>query len=228
MATLPTRTLRRAVRRLQLAATFYRCRRLAPGGRLHVGCGTTRLNGWINVDRFTSPAVDYIIDIRYGLPFRELELIYAEHFLEHLSVEEAVRFLRECRRVLAPEGILRLTTPNLDWVWATHYGTGRSAGAAVRDCFQLNKAFYAWGHRFLYNWDTLVALLGHAGFAAVDPAAYGESRHPALRGLERHERSADEPALPHILIAEASGIRSDPPPSLAAPLADFLQAAAAR
>ena len=230
MASLPTRTLRRAVRRLRLAITFQKARRLPPGGRLHVGCGHTRLEGWINVDRFHSPAVDFIIDIRYGLPFRDLDVIYAEHFLEHLSMPEALRFLHECRRALAPQGVLRLTTPNLDWVYATHYtpGAWASDADAVRDCFQLNKAFYAWGHRFIYNWKTLVRVLELSGFASVEPASYGESRRPELRGLERHERSQDGRDLTHILIAEATGIRAAPPGPGDEALADFLNASAAR
>ena len=29
--------------------------------------------------------------------------------------------MRESRRVLRDDGVLRLSTPNLDWVWVTHY-----------------------------------------------------------------------------------------------------------
>ncbi len=38
--------------------------------------------------------------------------IYAFHFFEHLSGEDAIRMLRECERVLRPGGILTTVTPH--------------------------------------------------------------------------------------------------------------------
>lgn len=181
----------RAIRKRARARRFLA---LPPGGRLHVGCGPLHLDGWINIDNRRYNAADYIHDVRDGLPFRELAFVFAEHFLEHLPLWEAQRFLRDCRAALSRDGVLRLSTPNLDWVLATH-----------RDCFALNKAFRGWGHQFLYDATTLIDVLHGAGFARVDFFGYGESTHPELHGLEQHERFADLPELPHVLIVEASG-----------------------
>jgi len=178
-----------------------RCRGLPAGGRLHVGCGPVHLDGWINIDVRRYPAVDYILDVRDGIPFRDLKFIFAEHFLEHLPFWEAQRFLNDCRAALAADGVLRLSTPNLDWVHRTQYDR-----ADVNDCFRLNQSFRGWGHQFLYNAQTLTAVLRRAGFERVDFVTYGESAHPELHGLERHERSADSPELPHVLVVEASGV----------------------
>jgi predicted SAM-dependent methyltransferase len=82
--------------------------------RLHIGCGQQAIPGWINIDNQTLPRVDRVMDVRRGLPYRRVQAIYAEHFLEHLTLEEGLAFLKECRRALAPSGILRLSTPNLD------------------------------------------------------------------------------------------------------------------
>lgn len=180
-----------------------RCRRLPPGGKLHVGCGPVRLPGWINIDNRRYDAADYIIDVRDGLPFHDLAFVFAEHFIEHLPYWLAVQFLRDARKALAPAGILRLSTPNLDWVHRTQYQTG-----SVQDCFDLNKAFRGWGHQFLWNLTTLTAVLHDAGFDRVDVREYGHSPHPELRGLERHEKSEDAPGLPHVIIVEASGVRA--------------------
>src|SRR5437763_14389901 len=102
----------------------------APGGRgrpplreysarmkLHIGAGTSPLAGWTNVDILPYPGVDAVLDVTRGLPFENVELIFAEHFLEHLSLADALRFIGECRRVLNDDGVLRVSTPNLDWVW---------------------------------------------------------------------------------------------------------------
>ncbi|MGZ4778237.1 MAG: class I SAM-dependent methyltransferase [Thermoanaerobaculia bacterium] len=180
-----------------------RCRKLPAGGRLHVGCGPVHLDGWINIDIRRYPAVDYVLDVRDGLPFHALKFIFAEHFIEHLPFWEARKFLSDCRSALAPNGVLRLSTPNLDWVHRTQY-----EAPDVLHCFQLNQSFRGWSHQFLYNAQTLTAVLRNAGFDRVEFLSYGRSRHPELDGMERHERSPDSPELPHVLIVEASGINT--------------------
>jgi predicted SAM-dependent methyltransferase len=191
------------------------------GERLHLGSGPEILDGWTNIDVRPYPGVDRVLDLREGLPFDEVSFIFAEHFLEHLELEDAWKLLRECRRALADDGVLRLTTPNLDWVWATSYSSRWKAeseqratidvqewkqdSAAARDCVGINQAFRAWGHRFLYNAAMLEALVREVGFARVDWCDYGRSEHEVLRGIERHERSPDIAGLPHVLVVEASG-----------------------
>jgi len=190
---------------------LFRRRRLAPETaerptRLHIGAGQESLPGWINIDNQGHPGVDQVLDVRRGLPFSGVASIYAEHFLEHLTLDEGLAFLKECRRVLAPDGVLRLSTPNLDWVMLTHYRgpTAAEADAQV-DCLRLNRAFHAWGHQFLYNRAMLGAAVRSAGFASTALRPYGESERPELAGLERHQTWVDTPELPHVLIIEAWG-----------------------
>ncbi|MBV8543564.1 MAG: hypothetical protein JO093_02315 [Acidobacteria bacterium] len=185
--------------------------------RLHLGSGPQSLSGWVNIDIVRYPGVDRVLDVRRGLPFKDVRFIFAEHFIEHLDLNDAMYLFLECRRVLRDDGVLRLSTPNLDWVWATHYG----GEDAVSDCFKLNGAFRGWGHRFLYNESTLRSLLLQAGFATVVRRDYGESMYPELRGIERHERSEDFKGLADILIVEASGRGSAAPADLEEPQRDF-------
>jgi len=194
--------------------------------RLHVGCGQEAIAGWINIDNRALPGVDRVLDVRQGLPFENIEAIYAEHFLEHLSLEEGLDFLRGCRKALSPVGILRLSTPNLDWVYATHYRLDQKQPdqEGFIDCLRMNRAFHGWGHQFLYNRAMLKAVLRAAGFDEVTFHRYGESPHDALRGLERHETWEDTEALPHVLIAEASGHTRKPVPLPEKELAEFLEA----
>ena len=176
--------------------------------QLHIGCGDARLEGWVNIDLAPYPAVDAVLDVTKSLPYSGCAFIFAEHFLEHLALPDAARFLERCRAALAPDGVLRLTTPNLDWVWATHYHprTWPTREAAVEDCLRLNRAFYGWGHQFLYNWQSLETALAAAGFATVVRCERQRSAHAPLRDLERHEVYPDEPGMPHVLVAEASGL----------------------
>ena len=175
--------------------------------KLHIGSGALVRAGWVNIDSQPYPGVDSVLDVREGLPFSNAKYIYAEHFLEHLGQIDGLKFLEECRRVLSDDGVLRLSTPNLDWVWSTQYHPTQWSGDAdaIRECFWLNRGFHGWGHQFLYNLQTLRAVLRFAGFERVVSFRYGESEDPHLRGLEQHETSLDTPELPHIVIVEASG-----------------------
>ncbi len=200
------------------------------GLKLHIGCGQVALRGWVNIDNQPLPGVDRVLDVTTGLPYSNASFIFAEHFIEHLSYTDASRFLKACRAALLPDGILRLSTPNLDWVWMTHYhkGAWRDAADEVNDCFMLNKAFRGWGHQFLYNLETLRATLHATGFAEIEISSYGQSRHTALQNLEKHETYIDDPDMPHVLVVEARGTMRPSAPSIESPLKDFLQATSSR
>jgi predicted SAM-dependent methyltransferase len=176
-----------------------------PPVRLHIGSGPIRIEGWTNVDVAAYEGVDVVLDVREPWPFEGVELIFAEHFIEHLTLPEGLAFLRQCRRVLRDDGVLRLSTPNLDWVWLTHYKAELTPEEQLVGCLELNRAFHGWGHRFLYNLRTLTLALEAAGFGTVEAKEYGQSGHAALRGLERHERHGDLPGAPSVVVVEAHG-----------------------
>lgn len=219
------------VRAVKLLERFSRWRRQRPriallrrpAERLHIGCGPQALPGWVNIDVEPYPGVDLVHDIRDGLPFTGVRYIYAEHFIEHLTYDEALRFFKECRAALRDDGVLRLSTPNLDWVLATHY-----RAADTGDCFAMNKAFRGWGHQFLYNAPALTATLRAAGFDAVRFVEYGRSDDPILTGIERHETYPDEPGMPHVLVAEVRGRRPADGRELDAPIDDYDRAIRSR
>lgn len=183
--------------------------------QLHLGSGPQALPGWINIDNLPYPGVDLVWDLAHGIPFRGARIIFAEHFIEHLTFAQAEQLVSNCRAVLRDDGILRLSTPNLDWVMRTSY----VSGDPMQDCFTINRAFHGWGHQFLYNFTALENLLQRCGFETVQRFGYGESDTPALRGIERHEKYPDVPELPHMVIVEASGRRAAP----AAPLHPMIE-----
>ena len=84
--------------------------------RLHLGCGNIRLSGFCNVDILVTPAVDVVSDISKLDNFanNSIEQIYACHVLEHFSHDEAVKVLRRWYDVLAPNGELRISVPDID------------------------------------------------------------------------------------------------------------------
>jgi SAM-dependent methyltransferase len=50
------------------------------------------------------------------LPFRDasFDFAFAEHFFEHLFLDDALRLFRECYRTLRPGGVLRVLVPDAD------------------------------------------------------------------------------------------------------------------
>ncbi|MCU1229183.1 MAG: hypothetical protein JWO97_2067 [Acidobacteria bacterium] len=191
--------------------------------KLHLGCGPLALPGWVNLDNLPYPGVDQVVDVTAGLPFEDVSFVFAEHFIEHIAYPDAANLMRECRRILNDDGVLRLSTPNLDWVWMTHYRLPMNDEEAVQACFAMNRAFRGWGHQFLYNDRTLRATLLDAGFANVTRVEYGASEYDELRGLERHEKSPDYGSLSHILVIEASGRGTAKPDHFDQPRSDFLR-----
>jgi predicted SAM-dependent methyltransferase len=170
--------------------------------RLHIGSGSQRIPGFLNVDVRPFPGVDVVADVTQGLRFQDVEAVFAEHFLEHLPLGKAVDFLCEVHRVLRADGWLRLSTPNLDWVWWTHYRLEGAAADRRAWSLMLNRAFHGWQHRFLWNREMLEETLAACGFEGLRWCRYGESELPFFRGIERHETWEDEEQLPHVLIIE--------------------------
>lgn len=170
--------------------------------RLHVGCGARRLEGWLNLDLQALPEVDLALDVTRGLPFSDVDAVYAEHFLEHLEAAAALGFLVDAHATMAPGGAIRLSTPNLDWVLAAHSSRGLAETEQVRLGLGANRAFYGWGHHFLWNRALLERALLAAGFTDLSWHGYGESSDPRFRGLEQHETYPDTRDLPHVLVVE--------------------------
>ena len=90
----------RALRCLRME-WFARPRALAQlrGVKVNIACGRLVREGWINVDLYPPPGASYL-DVLNGLPFGTASVtrIHCEHFLEHLRLDEAETFLRECHR----------------------------------------------------------------------------------------------------------------------------------
>ncbi len=84
--------------------------------KLHIG-GKQRAAGWEVLNVVPGPAVDHVSDAADLSRFADdtFEEVYASHVLEHFDyVRELVPVLREWRRVLTPNGSLRISVPDLD------------------------------------------------------------------------------------------------------------------
>ncbi len=148
------------------------------------------------------------LDIGQPLPIADgaLEWVYAEHLIEHVPLPTAVHWLTEVRRVLAPGGLLRLTTPDLrkyvegylsgNGFFAKHrrrvnLAIGVAPAMPARNAFMFNQIFYLYGHRWLYDLEELRYVLSQAGFAAeeVEVRGYRTGSRPDVAELDQTVRN---------------------------------------
>lgn len=133
-------------------------------------------------------------DCRRRLPFRtsKVEYIYHSHLLEHLSLEDARRFNKECWRVLRPGGILRVVVPELSFMarnYLTRHGENdpEAAGNFIDLLVQHDARSY---HRWMYDFSSLRRELSLAGFENVVRQSIGQGNMPDLDKVDRPEHSA--------------------------------------
>lgn len=148
--------------------------------RLHLGSAGNRLAGWVNVDLFRpGRSLDLYWDLRRGIPFApgSVDAIFAEHLLEHLTLEQGIALLRECRRVLAPSGVVRIGVPDLDRYVASYLGQDSLIDDALPGrptrAVALGEPFFLFGHRIMYDFETLTYAMREAGFDAVERSEFG-------------------------------------------------------
>jgi predicted SAM-dependent methyltransferase len=172
--------------------------------RLNVGSGPHHARErWWNVDIRDFEAVDQVLDVTQPWPFEDLELIYAEHFLEHLHPSGALDFLRHAWGALRIGGAIRLSTPGLEWVVRTHYTFADEPEKQRLQTFATNRAFHGWGHRFLYSRSMLEWVLSGVGFSDLRFFDYGESDTPEFLGIEQHGGYSKSGGFPSVWVVEA-------------------------
>jgi predicted SAM-dependent methyltransferase len=90
---------------------------------LDLGCGINPLKNrynqykdYIGIDIIEHPNVDIIWDLRKGIPYKDesIDNIVSVEFIEHLELPDIYRLLKECYRVLVPNGTLFITCPNFE------------------------------------------------------------------------------------------------------------------
>jgi predicted SAM-dependent methyltransferase len=83
---------------------------------LNIGCGDTYHTDWVNID-IAGKGPDVIThDLKKGLPFPDssFDVCYSSHLLEHFAIKEAETLIKECFRVLKPNGIVRIAVPDIE------------------------------------------------------------------------------------------------------------------
>lgn len=92
--------------------------------RLHLGCGSRYLPGYIHVDITAHPHVDVVTDVTQSMDsyFQpgSIDEIYACHILEHIGRRSVEETLKSWLRLLRPGGVLRLAVPDFQAIVAEY------------------------------------------------------------------------------------------------------------
>jgi predicted SAM-dependent methyltransferase len=171
--------------------------------KLQIGAGPNCLPGWLNTDVYVSSLDLIFLDATDRLPFRDCQFdyIFSEHVIEHITYEYGSSLLKECFRILKPNGVVRVATPDIKMLIDLF---GETIDAKKRDyvawfidrnlpglkkyrpIFVLNHFVQSWGHAFIYDRETLAESFSEAGFVDLQWCPPGDSLHGTLRCLERH------------------------------------------
>lgn len=160
--------------------------------KLNIGSYTTMFHhGWINIDvlpvqQFAS-RYNYIFrqrDVREGLLFtsQSVDLIFASHFLEHLTYREGMEFLKECKRVMKPGATMRLIVPDASRLINSYIENNLTQFDELNEgCSSTNlEAIKLWelllaNHAAIYDAKTLETMLYEAGFKTVQKCKFRQS-----------------------------------------------------
>lgn len=179
--------------------------------KLHIGCGSNLLSGWLNTDLNWDEKITYLNAAKnFPLPNNTFDFIYSEHLFEHLNEEQQMNMLTECLRILKENGILRIATPSLKFLfelygnqnnelnssyinWAMNHSTylralkDKTSNSLQYPNYVINHFFKAWGHKMIHDEQSLVELGRYCGFSEMKFFAIGESEHPQLKNIEKHD-----------------------------------------
>jgi|ERR1700730_550745 len=192
--------------------------------KLNLGCGAVRPVGWINTDsswnahlqripligklmQKTLRTVEYnnnnlvYMNLNKSWPYKNdsVDLVYASHLFEHLTLASADLFLREAYRCLKPGGIIRLVVPDLYKIckryiseyddngvenptefimWAINMHREGQYGSRISGWKKMILEWqgYPHQHKFMYDEKSLANRLKQYGFQNIVSLSYGESR----------------------------------------------------
>lgn len=148
--------------------------------KLHFGCGSRKIEGWLNCDVHNS---DLDIDLASGdLPFRQeqFDFIVSQHCIEHLwLVDELQPLINKMFSCLKPGGEIWLSCPDIEKIfkdYAETNGAGLINDRKIRfpdysthgypSSYIINDLFHqGGGHKNLFDFKLLNSVLSKAGFS---------------------------------------------------------------
>ena len=160
-----------------LAELLFRLGRMSPENHRRHRAGMFKQIQYLNVTR------------RFPYPDNSFRYVFSAHMLEHLYPDEAEFCLREVRRVLRPDGLVRIVIPDLDQIVASY--DPRNPEATLESIFQGNRrsTHERARHWWHYNETSLRALLQRIGYGQIERCAYRQGRCADVERIDNRPES---------------------------------------
>ncbi|BAQ60474.1 glycosyl transferase [Geminocystis sp. NIES-3708] len=192
---------------------------------IHCGSGLNLHPTWLNTDFLkignqlgitsTREKLVVINDNKYYLEHDQTQLLpiegevfdyaFSEHFIEHITLNQAVEWLKEIRRILKIGGVLRLSTPDL-YLYVSGYLDNTESfykqhcdnlskmgmkNIPQRKAWMINQIFRFWGHQWIYDFDEIKTIAVAAGFHPenIVKCSFQEGSIPDISKLDLPNRS---------------------------------------
>ncbi len=192
--------------------------------KLNLGCGSVRPLGWINTDSSLNANIQKIpfigkkitklfnpvaydsenfiymnLNKAWSYKDNSIDVVYASHLFEHLTLKSANLFLSEAYRTLKPGGVLRIVVPDLYKIakkyiseyenntytntttefimWAINMHRegqyGNNIGFIKKQVLEIMG--YPHQHKFMYDEKSLIKLFENSNFKNILSLTYGKS-----------------------------------------------------
>jgi predicted SAM-dependent methyltransferase len=170
--------------------------------KLQIGCSINVLPDWFNVDIIPFYDGSYFMDAtrEFPIPDETFDYVFSEHMIEHIDYLQGWHMLKECYRVLKPNGKIRIATPDLrklvdlfredktdaqqEYIQSVMQ-TWRPEVNSDAEGYVVNVVF-GFDHKFIYDEATLTIALQKAGFTNIKLMNPRESQFPELSHLDVH------------------------------------------
>lgn len=149
--------------------------------KLHLGCGWRDFgDDWIHIDDGDYNHLDYKTDVTKLSMFKDnsVDLIYASHVIAYFDREEIKKVLIEWKRVLKPNGRLRLATPDFNSMinlYSNNYLVLDDILGPLYGKMSMDKnTIY---HKTVYDFKSIKKLLNKLGFNSVKKYNWKKTEH---------------------------------------------------
>ncbi len=186
--------------------------------KLNIGCGTSGIEGWVNIDNSPSVLLSRLplgrrifhtpdwprdvrrLDVRKCIPYPDssVSCIYSSHTFEHFTYEESRGVAQECFRVLRPGGILRIVVPDLGIMVRDYLADTADPMASHRFVSRLllttgvrDMVHAGAHHKQMFDARSLAHMLQGAGFPAPELSTFGSSRIAEIAEIELESRRSE-------------------------------------
>lgn len=139
------------------------------GIKIHIGPGDINLQGWINIDARHFSHIHIVSDNINLDQFTDNSIseIYLCHVLEHVSFDDAKKFVSKMYLKLHSNGILRISVPSFDSIIKI-YENNSSNLDLVKYALMGGQDYEYNFHKSIYNKSELEMILKSAGFKTVE------------------------------------------------------------